>query len=105
ALLPVALLRSPGSLLAPRVLLLGAGIGVLSSAIPYSVELVAMERVPTGVFGVLLSLQPLSAALMGLLLLGQTVSALDAAGFALVITASIGVTRGAAPGGTEAPDA
>jgi inner membrane transporter RhtA len=70
------------------------GVGILSSAIPYSVELMAMERVPPTVFGVLLSLQPFMAALMGFVVLGQHVSTLEATGLVLVIAASIGVTVG-----------
>jgi inner membrane transporter RhtA len=93
-LLP-ALVRSPQSIVDGRVLLFGAGIGILSSAIPYSVELVAMGRVAPNVFGVLLSLQPLMAALMGLVILGQRPVPLDFVGFALVMGASLGVTLGA----------
>ena len=92
-----ALLRSPASIVDLRVLALGAGIGVLSSAIPYSVELVAMGRVAPSAFGVLLSLQPLMAALMGLVILGQRPVPLDFLGFALVMGASVGVTLGSAP--------
>jgi inner membrane transporter RhtA len=89
-----ALYQAAPALTQPRFLALGVGVGILSSAIPYSVELMAMERVPPTVFGVLLSLQPFMAALMGLVVLGQHVSALEAAGLALVMTASIGVTVG-----------
>jgi inner membrane transporter RhtA len=90
-----ALYQAAPALSQPRFLALGIGVGILSSAIPYSVELMAMERVPPTVFGVLLSLQPFMAALMGLVVLGQHVSALEAAGLALVMAASIGVTLSA----------
>ncbi|HXA42319.1 MAG TPA: EamA family transporter [Candidatus Solibacter sp.] len=89
-----ALLQAAPLLGRPGFLALGVGVGVLSSAIPYSVELIAMERVPPTVFGVLLSLQPFMAAVMGLLVLGQHVSALEAIGLLLVIAASVGVTLG-----------
>lgn len=89
-----AFARSASTLTDPRVLALGALVGVLSSAIPYSVELLAMERVPPAIFGVLLSLQPLSAALVGLVMLSQRVSLLELAGFVLVVGASLGVTLG-----------
>jgi inner membrane transporter RhtA len=92
-----AFFRSAPTLTDPRVLGLGLLVGVVSSAIPYSVELVAMQRVPPAIFGVLLSLQPLSAGLVGLVLLGQKVSLLELAGFILVVSASLGVTLGAAP--------
>ncbi|HEV3232488.1 MAG TPA: EamA family transporter, partial [Candidatus Dormibacteraeota bacterium] len=90
-LLPLALYRSPTALADPRVLGLGAAIGLFSSAVPYSLELLAMRRVSATVYGVLLSLQPLVAALMGFVLLGQRPGALEAFGFLLVIAASIGV--------------
>ncbi|MFN2463021.1 MAG: DMT family transporter [Candidatus Dormibacteria bacterium] len=89
-----AFARSAPTLLDPRVLGLGVIAGVLSSAIPYSVELVAMERVPPAIFGVLLSLQPLSAGLVGLVVLQQRVSLQETIGFCLVVAASLGVTLG-----------
>ncbi len=89
-----ALLQAAPALARPSFLALGVGVGVLSSAIPYSVELIAMERVPPTVFGVLLSLQPFMAAIMGFLVLGQHVSPLEAIGLLLVIVASVGVTVG-----------
>lgn len=92
-----AVLRSASTLGDVRVLGLGVLVGVVSSAIPYSIELVAMGRVPPAIFGVLLSLQPLSAALVGLALLGQRVSAPELVGFLLVVTASLGVTFGKPP--------
>jgi inner membrane transporter RhtA len=96
-LLVPAALRSAATVSDMHVLALGAVIGALGSAVPYSVELMAMERVPPAVFGVLLSLQPIAAALLGYALLRQGVGLLEAAGFALVMTASIGVTLRAAP--------
>ena len=92
-----AFARSAPTLADPRVLGLGVLIGVLSSAIPYSVELLAMARVPPAIFGVLLSLQPLSAGLIGLVVLHQRISLVEAIGFVLVVTASLGVTLSASP--------
>ncbi len=83
-----------GTLANPVVLLMGVLVGVLSSAIPYSVELLAMKRIPAYVFGVLLSLHPLMGALIGAIVLSQGVHPLEAAGFALVVGASVGVTLG-----------
>jgi len=60
--------------------------------------LLAMQRIPYYVFGVLLSLHPLKGAIIGLIVLGQGITPLDVVGFALVITASVGVTLGAGPG-------
>jgi inner membrane transporter RhtA len=89
-----ALLQAAPALTSTHFLLLAAGVGVLSSAIPYSVELMAMQRVSSTIFGVLLSLQPLMAALMGLAVLGQHISLLEGTGLVMVIAASVGVTLG-----------
>jgi inner membrane transporter RhtA len=60
-------------------------------------ETEALRRLPTHVFGVLMSLEPAVAALAGFLVLGQSLGALDLLAMALVVTASIGVSRTAAP--------
>jgi inner membrane transporter RhtA len=92
-----ALLSSGATLANPAVLAMGVLVGILSSAIPYSAELLAMQRIPSYVFGVLLSLHPLNGAIIGLIVLGQGITPLDAVGFVLVIAASVGVTLGAGP--------
>ena len=66
---------------------------MLSSTIPYALELIALRRLPAAVFAILLSLAPATAALAGWLLLGQALSWLELVGIALVITASIGAVR------------
>lgn len=73
----------------PEVLGLGLAVALLSSAIPYSLELLALRHLTAGVFGVLLSLEPAAAALAGLLLLGQRLEADQLAGMALVVCASV----------------
>ena len=69
---------------------LGAGalIGILSSVVPYSLELLALRRIEARVFGILLSLDPAVAALAGLLVLGQRLAAPQVVGIALVVAAS-----------------
>jgi inner membrane transporter RhtA len=94
AVLPAGIAQAGSNLLAARSLLLGAAVGVLSSAIPYTFELEALRRIEPPVFGVLMSLEPAVAALAGLLVLGQTLGARTLAGMALVVAASIGVSRG-----------
>ena len=69
----------------------------MSSVLPYSLETEALRRLPANVFGVLMSLEPAVAALAGFLVLGQSLGALDLLAMALVVTASIGVSRTAAP--------
>jgi inner membrane transporter RhtA len=87
----------PGELLAPSALAIGLAVALLSSVIPYSLESESLRRLPANVFGVLMSLEPAVAALAGFVVLGQRLSARDLVAIALVIAASIGVTRTAAP--------
>ncbi|HYZ27662.1 MAG TPA: EamA family transporter, partial [Thermoleophilaceae bacterium] len=77
----------------PEIFAAGLGVAILSSLIPYSVELEALRRLPPHVFGVLMSLEPAAAALAGLIILGQVLKANEWAGMALVIVASAGATR------------
>lgn len=72
----------------PAIIALGLGIAVLSSVLPYSLELVALRHLSQRVFGVLLSLEPAVAALAGFLVLGQLLDPAQLAGMALVVTAS-----------------
>lgn len=89
AMLPLGLLRAGTALLDGEVLLRGLGIALLSSAIPYSLELLALRRLSAGVFGVLLSLEPAAAALAGLLVLSQTLAPLQVLGMVMVVSASV----------------
>jgi inner membrane transporter RhtA len=91
--LPFGLVEGGGHLVEPRSLGLGLCVGMLSSAIPYTFELEALRRISTSVFGVLMSLEPAMAALSGLIVLGQGLSAREVGGIALVVAASIGATR------------
>jgi inner membrane transporter RhtA len=94
-LLPGGIAGAGDALLDPRVLAIGAAVAMLSSAIPYSLELEALRRIPAGVFGVLMSLEPAVAALAGLAILGEVLGAREWAGIALVVAASAGAARGA----------
>jgi inner membrane transporter RhtA len=82
----------------------GLGLAVLSSLLPYSLELLALRRLAASVFGILLSLEPAVAALAGLVVLGQRLSLLQVVGLALVVLASaivMGVKRPQDPGQIE----
>lgn len=70
------------------VLARGLGIAVLSSVLPYSLELLALRRLSANVFGILLSLEPAVAALAGLVVLGQRLDPVQLAGMTLVVFAS-----------------
>lgn len=84
-------------LLKPEFLALGAVIALLSSAIPYTLETEALRRMSTSVFGILMSLEPAVAALAGFVLLDQRLAAIDVVAIALVVAASVGVSRTARP--------
>ena len=86
----------------PSLLAAGAGIGLLSSVIPYWLELEALRRIPTSLFGVWMSVQPAVAALIGLVILRQHLSPAEWAGVACVVAASAGAA-GAAPAGLATP--
>lgn len=77
----------------PWVLLVGLGVGVLSSTIPYGLELVARRSIPPGTFSVLMSLEPAVAALSALVILGELLTPLEVVAMGCVIVASIGATR------------
>jgi inner membrane transporter RhtA len=93
AVLPIGIADGGAHLLEPGSLALGAAVGILSSAIPYSLELEALRRIAPHVFGVLMSLEPAVAALAGFLVLGQGLGTRALVGIALVIIASVGVSR------------
>lgn len=67
----------------------GFGIAILSSVLPYSLELLALRRLSATVFGILLSLEPAVAALAGLVVLGQVLSGVQLLGMSLVVAASV----------------
>jgi inner membrane transporter RhtA len=91
-LLPVGIAGGGSALLRPELLAAGAGVAMLSSAIPYSLELAALRRLPTRVFGILLSIEPAMAALAGFVILGQGLRARDGIAIALVAAASAGAS-------------
>ena len=92
-LTPFALGTGGDDLLDPRVLVIGAAVGVLSSVIPYSCELVALRSLSPGVFGILMSLEPAAAALAGILVLVELLGPAQYVAIGLVVAASVGATR------------
>jgi inner membrane transporter RhtA len=83
-------------LLSGHMLLVGAAVGLLSSAVPYSLELEALRRITPRVFGVLMSLEPAVAALAGFVIIGQGLTLREVAGVTLVVAASAGAARASA---------
>jgi inner membrane transporter RhtA len=90
--LPLGVATAGSDLVQPRALALGAAVGLLSSAIPFSFEMEALRRIAAPVFGVLMSLEPAVAALAGFVILGQQLSGRTLLGIALVVAASVGAS-------------
>ncbi len=93
ALAPLALGGHGGEVADARILLIGALVGLLSSVIPYSCELVALRSLRPAVFGIMMSLEPAAAALVGILVLSEFLSPVQWLAVACVIAASVGATR------------
>ncbi|ASU79484.1 EamA family transporter [Actinopolyspora erythraea] len=93
--LPFGVVESNTALLNPHVLAVGLVVALMSSVLPYSLELEALRRIPRRVFGVLMSLEPAVAALAGLLVLGEALGAVQWLAVGCVVLASIGSTRSA----------
>ena len=98
-LAPFAVAAGGSTLLDPRILAVGLAVGLLSSVVPYSLELVALRTMPQHVFGILMSLEPAAAALAGVLLLRELLGPAQWAAVACVVVASVGITRTARPVG------
>ncbi|MFE5797322.1 DMT family transporter [Streptomyces sp. NPDC056503] len=91
--LPLGIAEAGGALLVPSTIALGLGVALLSSVLPYTLELLALRRLPAPTFAVLMSLEPAIAAGAGLLVLHQALSVTDGLAIALVIAASMGAVR------------
>jgi inner membrane transporter RhtA len=96
-LVPVGVPVAGEELFDPALLGVGAAVAMLSSAIPYSLELEALRRLPQGAFGVLMSLEPAVAATVGFIGLDQGLAASEVVAIALVVAASAGALRTAPP--------
>jgi len=78
----------------PPVVAEGLAIGLLSSVIPYWLELEALRRVPAGIFGIWMSLEPVVAALVGIVLLSETLVLRQWLAIGLVVVACAGASKG-----------
>ncbi len=94
-LAPPAIIRGGGALLDPIVLACGVGVGLLSSVVPYSLELVALRRMPPRVFGILMSCEPAAAALAAMIILREFLSVQQWLAVACVVAASVGASLSA----------
>ena len=86
------------ALLAPAVLLMGLGVALVSSALPYSLEMIALRHIPKRTFGVLLSVEPAIGAMAGMMLLHEQLSPLQWLAIGCIIAASVGAVLTAPKG-------
>lgn len=94
-LLPFGVAEAGSDLLSTEAVAVGLAVAVLSSVIPYTLELEALRRMPQGVFGVLMSLEPAAAALAGFIVLDEGLATREVVAIALVVAASAGAARNA----------
>ena len=88
--LPFGAVSGGSELLDPKMLAAGAAVAILSSVIPYSLEMWALRSLAKKVFAVLIALEPAAAALAGVLVIGQTLDAFTLVAIGLVVTAGVG---------------
>ncbi|MFF4726750.1 DMT family transporter [Streptomyces mirabilis] len=93
AFLPLGIAESGTRLIDPTTVALGGAVAVMSSVLPYTLELLALRSLPAATFAILMSLEPAVAATAGFLVLDQALSATEALAIALVIAASMGAVR------------
>lgn len=93
ALIPVGVHQGGVALLDPEILIIGIGVALLSSAIPYSLEMEALRKLPARVFGVLMSLEPAVAALVGFVMLREVLEPRAVLAIFLVTVAAVGASR------------
>jgi len=99
-LAPIGIAEGGSHLLVPATLAVGLAVGILNSAVPYALELEALRRIPNALFGVLMSLEPAIAALIGFVALSQSLTLVEVLAIVLVVAASAGALRSA---GVPAP--
>ncbi len=91
--LPLGIAEAGGKLLVPSTIGLALAVALMSSVLPYTLELLALRRLPAPTFAILMSLEPAIAAAAGFLILSQALSVTEAVAIALVIAASMGAVR------------
>ena len=89
---PIGALQAGDALWHWSILPLGLAIAVLSTALPYSLEMIALTRLPTRTFGTLMSMEPALAAISGMIFLGETLTLIQTFALGAIIVASMGST-------------
>lgn len=103
-LAPAAIVEAGSGLLDLRIVGLGIAIGLMSSVIPYSLELIALRRMPPRLFGILMSLEPAAAAVLAMIVLREVLAPPQWLAMGCVVAASIGASRSARTAPGPAPD-
>ncbi|MCB2250969.1 threonine/homoserine exporter RhtA [Pseudomonas chlororaphis] len=89
---PIGIVHAGAALLTPGLIPVAIGVAILSTALPYSLEMVALTRIPARTFGTLMSIEPAFGALSGLLFLHEYLSLAQWLAIACIILASVGAT-------------
>lgn len=89
---PIGLITEGSNLFTPTILMYGLIVALLSSAIPFALELIAMTHIPSKTYGMLSSAEPAVGALFGIVFLGEHLFVIQWSGLAAIIIASIGAT-------------
>lgn len=100
---PLMLIFGEGGLDLPQVWLVGAAVGLLSTVVPYSLEVLALRRIPPGLFGILMSAEPAVAALAAMAVIGEFLTPIQWVAVACVVIASFGAIRFGEKPATVAP--
>lgn len=89
---PVGIAQATESIWQWSVMPIGLAVAILSTALPYSLEMIALTRLPTRIFGTLMSMEPALAALSGMVFLGETLTFTQTLALCSIIAASMGST-------------
>ena len=94
---PIGVVDAGATLLDPALLPLGIGVAIFSSALPFTLEMIALRRLSTKVFGTLMSFEPALAAIAGVVLLQEQLALAQWSAIALIVVASVGAVTGERP--------
>lgn len=89
---PIGMAQATASIWQWSVMPIGLAVAVLSTALPYSLEMIALTRLPTRIFGTLMSMEPALAAISGMIFLGETLTLVQTLALCSIIAASMGST-------------
>ncbi|MCM6968924.1 threonine/homoserine exporter RhtA [Enterobacter hormaechei] len=89
---PIGMAQATDSIWQWSILTVGLAVAILSTALPYSLEMIALTRLPTRIFGTLMSMEPALAAISGMIFLGETLTLVQTLALCSIIAASMGST-------------